>query len=77
MAPLALFFLLLALIAFDSSLLPFAERRCGLIYVAQVERVAIDIAIDIATIAHAHASLIIRKRRRCSRGVTKATRMKN
>ena len=67
------FFLMLALIAFVSSLLPFAERCCCLIYIAQVERVA----IDIATVVHAHASLIIRKRRRCSRGVTKAMRMKN
>ena len=73
MAPLALFFLLLALIALVNSLLPFAERRCGLIYIAEVERVA----TDIATIVHAHASLIIRKRRRCSRGVNKAMRMNN
>ena len=66
-------FLLLALIAFVSSLLPFAERHCGLIYIAQVERVT----IDIERVVHAHAGLIIRECCRCGRGVTKAMRLKN
>lgn len=71
--PLALFFLMLALIAFVSSLLPFAERCCCLIYIAQVERVT----IDIERVVHAHAGLIIRECCRCGRGVTKAMRLKN